>query len=193
MQTKIVNSGRWGRGGSPTGVLTSLACVLLAAVICLTGCKALKPGPVVPEYPTAREQAQNASRQYDRARQTIGEETRKEEFKLAAAGLKMVTQRFPNDRVYTPPSTNLLAKCYVEMGDLQKAQDTYMQVIREYSDIPDVHAEALFGMAELQSLRRRPREEKEYYRQLIDTYADSDNPQIQTWVNIARRRYAIIE
>ncbi len=167
------------------------------ALLSLTGCSWLnKPFSdpyVVPTYPTAEEQARSAWQQYARSQRTVDEETRREELEKSVASLKKVLERFPNNRVYTPPAHELLGRVYLEMGQPRKARSIFEEVVQEYPEVEDVHAAALYGLAESSGRLGRRREEKQYYQQLIDAYAETEDPTIQRLVSVSRQRYSKVE
>lgn len=163
------------------------------AGLVLNGCTLFKPSIVVPTYDTAREQAMNAELQFQRTMRTVDKDQKKDELEKAEAALKTAIARFPEDREYIPPAYTLLGRVYMLQNKPKKAESTFRTVIRNYSDVPDVHAEALFGMAEALGAQKKFEEEKRYYGQLREQYKTSTDPRIQRKVAIAARRYAEVE
>ncbi len=185
----------WGRKAARGAAALVVLAGLLANSGCASRCNRLFGGPdiVVPEYPTAEEQARSAERQYEVARQSVDEDARMDEFEEAVAALQAVIERFPNDRVYTPPAHALLGEAYLELQCHGNAERTFRTVIEEYPDIADVHAPALYGLAQSLKAQGRTREEKDVLRQLIDIYETSDQQTIRSVVRLARINYGLIE
>lgn len=166
--------------------------LLLAAP---TGCSNLPfmgDDIVVPDYDTVEEQARTAQEQYRIANRTGDPDLRREEMLKAIKAFQQVVDRFPGDRRYTPPAHLLVADLQNETEQYRAAEGTYRQVIFEYPEIPDVHSGALFGLADVLTKRGRAREGKEFYRQVIDIYGETDDPIIAERVRRARGRFSEI-
>lgn len=182
--------------GAPRKAVARMAAI--AALLCFitvfaAGCTLFQKGPVVPPYPTAREQAQNAMRQYQWASRSVDQKVRREEYVKAVAALEETVKRFPKDRVYTPAAHSLLAQSHAEMGNHRKAERIYREVIELYPEIEDVHATSLLGLARSLRAQRKFQAEKTYLRQLIDSYDESGSPAIRDIVRIAEIEYSQIE
>lgn len=182
-----------GATGNTVARIAGIAALLCCLVVFAVGCGLFKQGPIVPEYPTAREQAQNAMRQYQWASRTVDQNIRREEYVKAAAALEETVNRFPKDRVYTPAAHSLLAQTHAEMGEHRKAERVYREVIELYPEVEDVHATSLLGLARSLRAQRKYQSEKEYLRQLIDSYEESPNSNIRDLVRIAEIEYSQIE
>lgn len=178
---------------NPMARIAGIAALLCCLTVFTAGCTLFKQGPVVPEYPTAREQAQNAMRQYQWASRTVDQNFRREEYVKAAAALQETVTRFPKDRVYTPAAHSLLAQTHAEMGEHRKAERVYREVLELYPEVEDVNATSLLGLARSLRAQRKYQAEKNYLRQLIDSYEESANPAIRDLVRIAEIEYSQIE
>ncbi len=174
-----------------TSALWGLMAMMLATT--LAGCTWFKSDYVVPEYPTAREQAMNAKRQYEIARGTIAEKVRDEEFEKAIAALEFTINKFPDDNLYIPEAKVYLGLSQYEVDDYRKAESTFIKVIDEYGDIPTVHSLGLYWLSKTQHERGRFREEKETLRQFIETYGENKDPKLLRLIADAKRRYSRVE
>lgn len=148
---------------------------------------------VVPDYPTAREQAEVAQIQYKRSRRAYEKTLKKDELEKTAAGFQKVLTNFPENRVYTPACAILLGNIFMEMEKYKKAESVFKSAIDNYQDIDDIHSGALFGMANCLGRQNQIEEENQYYRRLIEGYSTSNNPEIARQVSIANRRLKRIE
>ena len=170
-------------------ILTRLAAIF-CVVIFLTGCAGiLSDRYVIPDQPTAAEQAWTADEQLRVAQRTPDPDEQAEEFRKAAAAFEKVVERFPKDRQYTPAAHLLEAEIYFRLEDFRRAERTYRDVIRLYPEVADVHVNALFGVAEAITARGKGAAGKDYYRQVIDIYGESDDPNIVRRVKMAKQRY----
>jgi tetratricopeptide (TPR) repeat protein len=161
--------------------------VVLAGI--LPGCSIFRKGPVVPEMMTASEQARVADDQLRLAQRTPDEDARRKELKKASAAFQQVVTRFPDDTTYTPAAYLILGDIHYRLEDYKNAERYYRTVVREYPNIADVHAGALYGLGETLTAAGNGRAGKEYYRQMLDIYAETDNPLIRERMAIAKRRY----
>ncbi len=177
--------------GVRTALRHGLSCVLLLAVILVgTGCRTIfGGGPSIPELETAREQAEVAQQQHQRARQTIDTAQRRQELERAAAAWQKVVERFPGDQRYTPAAHLRVGDVYRELERHRQAERTYREVIRRYPDSQDIHALALLYLGETLYAREQYDEGKSIFRQLIDTYGDDTDPQLQDIVARADFQY----
>ncbi len=179
-----------GKAGDGTVFVWRSICIALVLILAV-GCKTVtgKGEIVVPDRPTAKEQAQVANRQFQAAGETIDRKLRNDEFEKAEAALEAVVRRFPNDRVYTPPSHLALAQSRMEMERFAEAESAFAEVVRLYPEVPDVNAAALYGLAQSLKKQNKIRQEKEALRKFIDLYESSGDKAIASRVAAAKRQY----
>lgn len=164
-----------------------LATLLIASG---SGCRSIFEKPVViPEMPTAREQAEVAERQFRDAMRTTKEKGRDKELEKAAKAFATVEKNFPDDQEYTPGSVLREGEVYLAAERYSDAITEFRRAIAKYDEIPDVHAGALFGLAETQEKMGDVNASKDTYRQLIDLYGTSAVPYIKDRVARARIQY----
>ena len=162
-------------------ILSLLALPMLPACSLLHGEETV----VIPQEETARDQARVAELQYRRASQTVDEKTRREEYLKAVKALDSVTQRFPDDRVYTPAAQLLKGQAYFDMREYAGAEREYRKCVERYPDVEDVHASALFGLGSSLYELGRIREGQKYFRQLQDQYSATKSPVVKQLVERA--------
>lgn len=168
--------------------LTLVAMLLIA--VAATGCRTiLGESASIPELETAREQAEVAQQQHQRARQTIDDADRRRELERAAAAWQAVVTRFPEDRRYTPAAHLRVGDIHRELEQFRSAERVYREVISRYPGIEDVNALALLYLGETLYAREQYDQGKEVFRRLMDTHGDSNEPQIQDIVARADFQY----
>ncbi len=192
MPLRNVLHNAWERAGRRvrTALRFGLPCVFVLAVLAAAGCRTIfGGGPSIPELETAREQAEVAQQQHQRARQTIDTDQRRQELQRAAAAWQKVVDRFPDDQRYTPAAHLRVGDVHRELEQHRRAERTYREVINRYPDIEDIHALALLYLGETLYAREQHDQGKSVFRQLLDIYGEDNDPQIQDIVARADFQY----
>lgn len=148
-----------------------------------------KPELVIPDLPSAKEQYGFAV-MYQRSLIIPAEPKRRGEIlQRCILCHERVIKNFPDDQIYTPLSYVEIADCVAGQSNYKKALQMYTAAMQKYPQNDFLQARCLFYIARCQDRMGNFEYAKQLYKQFLDTYRDSKEPNVQQMLKRAQTAY----
>lgn len=108
-----------------------------------------------------------------------------EDYQEAAEAYTALEAAFP-DSYLAPVALYNAGTCYDELGQNDKAVESWGRLVEVYRDKTPLTAQTLFSMGRISEEHGQGKEAKEYYQRIGDSYPESD------WTKLAKQRIIVL-